>query len=318
LKPGSSEPRLSVVIPTHDTREITLRCLASLEPWTADGVEVVLVDDGSRDGTAEAVQGRFPAVGVLRSATARGFTASANEGLAAARGELLLLLNSDTEVEPATLPHLFAAFEADPQLGAAGAVLTNPDGSPQWSGGPEPTLSWLFLLASGLGAGLGRVPGYRLVRPLDADSRGAVDWVTGAAVAIRREAWEAVGPMDVRYRFYAQDLDFCLSLRDAGWHVGVATGFRVMHLGGATIAQRPGATKSANPALLWADLLTWAEKRKGAHWARTARRWMALGGGLHLLARWAGRACVPRERREGWDRDTSAFRAATRELRAPK
>ena len=59
-----------------------------------------------------------------------------------------------------------------------------------------------------------------------------------SALGIRREAWEAVGPLDVRYRFYAQDLDFCLSLRDAGWRVAVATGFRVMHLGGATIAQR--------------------------------------------------------------------------------
>jgi GT2 family glycosyltransferase len=318
LKPGSSEPRLSVVIPTHDTREITLRCLASLEPWTADGAEVVLVDDGSGDGTAEAVRERFPTARVLRSATARGFTVSANEGLAAARGELLLLLNSDTEVEAATLPRLFAAFEADPRLGAAGAVLTNPNGSPQWSGGPEPTLSWLFLLASGLGAGLGRLPGYRLLRPLDAEARGAVGWVTGAALAIRREAWETVGPMDIRYRFYAQDLDFCLSLRDAGWRVEVATGFRVMHLGGATIAQRPGAANSANPALLWADLLTWAEKRHGAGWARSARRWMLRGGRLRLLARSAGRVVTPRDEREGWDRETSAFRAAMRELRAPK
>ena len=94
------------------------------------------------------------------------------------------------------------------------------------------SLSWLFLLTSGLGRALGRLPGYRLVRPLDAEARSAVDWVTGAALAIRREAWEAVGPLDGRYRFYAQDLDFCLSLRDAGWHVALAKGFRVMHLGG--------------------------------------------------------------------------------------
>jgi GT2 family glycosyltransferase len=307
-----------VVIPTHDTREITLRCLGSLEPWTADGTEVVLVDDGSADGTAEAVRERFPAVQVLRSSEARGFTVSANQGLAAARGELLLLLNSDTEVEAATLPRLFSAFEADPRLGAAGAVLTNPDGSPQWSGGPEPTFAWLFLLASGLGGALGSLPGYRLVRPLHAEARGPVDWVTGAALAIRREAWEAVGPMDVRYRFYAQDLDFCLSLRDAGWRVGVATGFRVMHLGGATIAKRPGAARNANPALLWTDLLTWAEKRHGASWTRTARRWMRLGSRLRVLARLAGRAALPRDERPGWDGETAAFRAATRELRAPR
>jgi GT2 family glycosyltransferase len=317
LSPGSSVPRLSVVVPTHNTREITLRCLGSLSPWSADGVEVLLVDDGSDDGTQEAVGRLFPAVQVLRSAEARGFTGSANAGLAAARGELLLLLNSDTEVEAATLPRLYSAFERDPRLGAAGAVLSNPDGSPQWSGGPEPTFSWLFLLTSGLGGALGRFPGYRLVRPLDAETRGPVDWVTGAAMAIRRQAWEAVGPMDVRYRFYAQDLDFCLTLRDAGWRVEVAAGFRVMHLGGATIAQRSGTARRANPALLWGDLLTWAEKRHGASRARAARRWMRLGGRLRLLARSTARALISRDRRPEWDQETAAFRAATRCLEAP-
>ncbi len=272
------------------------------------------MDDGSHDGTAEAVEERFPAVRVLRTALARGFTAAANEGLAAARGELLLLLNSDTEVEAATLPRLFAAFEADPRLGAAGAVLTNPDGSPQWSGGPEPTLAWLFVLASGLGSALARLPGYRRLRPLDAEVRGAVDWVTGAAMAIRREAWEAVGPLDARYRFYAQDLDFCVSLRDAGWHVALAPGFRVMHLGGATITQRAGATGHANPTLLWADLLTWADKRHGERWARRARRAMRLGSGLRLATRRAARLSLPQGGREAWDRETAVFRAARQQL----
>jgi hypothetical protein len=310
----ASRPRLSVVVPTHDTREITLRCLQALGPWLAEGAEVVLVDDGSRDGTAEAVEQRSPAVRVLRSPEARGFTAAANEGLAAARGELLLLLNSDTEVEAATLPRLFAAFEADPRLGAAGAVLTNPDGSPQWSGGPEPTLLWLFVLASGLGSALARLPGYRNLRPVDGEVRGSVDWVTGAAMAIRREAWEAIGPLDGRYRFYAQDLDFCVGLRDAGWQVALAPGFRVMHLGGATITKRAGATEHANPTLLWADLLTWAEKRHGREWARRARRGMRIGSGLRLLARRAARLAVSHERRNEWDRETEAFGTARRQL----
>ena len=310
----AGRPRLSVVVPTHDTRDITLRCLAALEPWAAEGAEIVLVDDGSGDGTAEAVHARFPAARVLASAEARGFTVSANEGLAAARGDLLLLLNSDTEVEAATLPRLLAAFDSDPKLGAAGAVLLNPDGSPQWSGGREPTLLWLFLLTSGLGGALGRLPGYRRLRPLDAESRTSVDWVTGAAMAIRREAWEAVGPMDTRYRFYAQDLDLCLSLRDAGWLVSIASGFRVMHLGGATIGRRSGASGSAHPGLLWADLLTWAEKRHGKGWARAARRWMRFGSGLRLVARSALPLAAPRQQRADHDRETAAFRSARREL----
>ncbi|HEY6554369.1 MAG TPA: glycosyltransferase family 2 protein [Vicinamibacteria bacterium] len=316
MNPGSSRPSLSVVVPTHDTLELTVRCLHCLAPWLEDGAEVILVDDGSRDGTADVVQARFPAVRVLRSVEARGFTAAANDGLAAARGELLLLLNSDTEVDSETLGRLYAAFDSDPKLGAAGAVLTNPDGSPQWSGGPEPGHLWLFLQASGLGGALHRLPGYRFLRPLDAEARGPVDWVTGAAIAIRREAWAAVGPLDDRYRFYAQDLDFCLSLRDAGWHVALAPGFRVMHVGGATIAKRSGAAQSANPALLWADLLTWGEKRHGARWAHAARRRMRFGSAIRLLARRITRLTLPRGQRPAWDRDTAVFRSAREQLRS--
>jgi hypothetical protein len=313
--PNAAAGRLSVVIPTHDTREITLRCLAALEPWAADGAEIVLVDDGSRDGTADAVRDRHPGVALLRSEHARGFTVSANEGLARARGELLLLLNSDTEVDASTLPRLFAAFDADPRLGAAGAVLTNPDGSPQWSGGREPTLLWLFLLTSGLGRLLGRLPGYRRLRPLDAEARRDVDWVTGAALAIRRTAWRAVGPLDTRYRFYGQDLDFCVTLRRAGWRVAIAPGFRVMHLGGATIGQRPGASGGAHPGLLWADLLTWADKARGPRWARTARACMLLGCRLRLAGRSLARPLVPPQARTPWARDDDALRAACEALR---
>lgn len=310
----ADRPRLSVVVPTHDTRDITLRCLASLQPWADEGAEVVLVDDGSSDGTAEAVRERFPMAKVLASASARGFTVAANQGLAAARGEILLLLNSDTEVEAATLPRLFAAFDADPKLGAVGAVLLNPDGSPQWSGGPEPKLLWLFLLTSGLGTALGRLPGYRRLRSLDAEERPAVDWVTGAALAIRRAAWEAARPLDTRYRFYVQDLDFCLGLRDAGWRVAIASGFRVMHLGGATIGRRSGASGNAHPSLLWADLVTWAEKRHGERWMRRASFWMRRGAELRLLARQAARFRIPPEHRPDWDRATAAFASARRQI----
>ncbi|HSD66307.1 MAG TPA: glycosyltransferase, partial [Vicinamibacteria bacterium] len=93
MAPGSL--RLSVVVPTHDTRELALRCLGTLGRAMAAGAEVVLVDDGSRDDTAAAVGDRFPAARVLRREVAAGFTVSANDGLQDARGDVLLLLNSD-------------------------------------------------------------------------------------------------------------------------------------------------------------------------------------------------------------------------------
>src|SRR4051812_39236401 len=234
-------PPLSIVVPTHDTREITLRCLDSLFASPLAGMEVILVDDASRDGTAEAVRERYPEVTVLRHEEPRRFTRSANEGLARARGELLLLLNSDTEVAPGALARLAALFSEEPRLGIAGALLHYPDGSPQWSGGREPSLAWFFALASGLPALLAHLPFYRRARPLAPDAPLAVDWVTGAAMAFRRQVWEAAGPLDEGFRFYAQDLDFCLRARRAGWEAQVRPDFPVLHHHGATIGRDPGA-----------------------------------------------------------------------------
>src|SRR5215213_1669014 len=96
----TSPGRLSVVVPTHDTRDLTLRCIETLEAEGADNLEIVVVDDGSTDGTAEALAAAHPRVHVLRNVPAAGFTRAANRGMAEAHGDVLLLLNSDTEVEP--------------------------------------------------------------------------------------------------------------------------------------------------------------------------------------------------------------------------
>jgi N-acetylglucosaminyl-diphospho-decaprenol L-rhamnosyltransferase len=166
----TAPPPLSVVIPSRNTRSLTLACLASLaaaargQPDLAT-MELVLVDDAGTDGTAEAVAERYPAVRVLRLANQAGFTRAANQGSAAARGEVLLLLNSDTEVEAAGLAGLAAHFAAAPRLGIAGASLRYADGTPQWSGGGEPGTVWLFALASGLPALAASLPLYRRLRP---------------------------------------------------------------------------------------------------------------------------------------------------------
>lgn len=240
-------------------------------------VEVILVDDGSRDGTAEAVSSRFPTVKILRNDPAQGFTRAANRGLQAARGEILLLLNSDTEASG--IDALLARFEAEPGLGIIGATLHYPDGSPQWSGGNEPSLLWLFGLASGLPPLLAKLPLYRRARPLAPAGPG---WVTGAALAIRREAWLQAGPLDERFRLYAQDLDLCVRVRQAGWEIEILPDFRVLHHHGATIGARESALGRQNLELLWTDLLRWARKNKGEKWAAKARRALLWGVRLRL------------------------------------
>jgi GT2 family glycosyltransferase len=298
--------RLSVVVPTHDTRELTLRCLASLAFLEAEDAQVVLVDDGSRDGTLEAARRAHPWIEVLVNDAAAGFARAANRGLAAARGSLLLLLNSDTELDRDSFERARHAFASDPRLGIAGASLVNPDGSPQWSGGRWPTAAWMVGLASGLPALVGRLPGYRRLRPPSGAGGGAVDWVTGAAMLIRREAWTAAGPLDETFAFYGQDLALCWSARTAGWNVRLLRDWRVLHVGGASIGRRAGAHGGVHQRMLWADLLRWTSRRHGAAAAVRTARWMRAAA----TARIAGRAALGPFSGSAWDEGTAALREA--------
>jgi GT2 family glycosyltransferase len=310
------QPPLSIVIPTHDTRELTLRCLDSIAA-AAPACELIVVDDASEDGTAAAIEGRLPGVTVMVNARRAGFARSANRGLAAAAGELLLLLNSDTEVAAASLPALQSAFAADPQLGIAGAELRFPDGAPQWSAGLEPSPRWLFAQASGLPALIGRLPGYRRLRPVGRGPGTRVDWVSGAAMAMRRAVWEAAGPLDEGYRFYCQDLDLCLAARELGWRVAVVPGFVVIHHHGATISAGGGSAAPYHPELMWTDLVRFADKRGGPAAARRAASALKAGARLRLIGRALAAPCIGRGRRQRWRQDTAAFAAGLRALQRP-
>lgn len=301
-------PALSVVVPTHDTRELVLACLRALAPELPDDAEVIVVDDGGRDDTATAIATAFPFVRVLRHATTRGFTAAANAGLAAATGRILLLLNSDAEVAPGAVAALLAAFDRAPGLGIAGAALVSPDGSPQWSGGPLPTPRWLFALASGVATTLARVPGYRRIRPAAGHGTAPIAWVSGAALAVGAEAWRIVGPLDERFRLYAQDLDLCRRARAAGFEVAIVPDARVVHRGGATIGRLAGATSTAQePALLWNDLLRAIAKHDGVAAERRARRALRAGAALRIAVRVVATPFVAAVRRATWRRDTAAY-----------
>jgi GT2 family glycosyltransferase len=301
---------ISVIVPTRDTRDLTLACLESVHA-VEPAAEVILIDDGSRDRTADAVAERFPDSQVLRNAEPLGFTASANRGLGSATGQVLLLLNSDTELLPGSTEALRRAFAEDDRLGIAGAALRYPGGEPQWSGGRAPGLGWLFALASGVPRALERLPGYRRGRPVSGTGAGdIVDWVTGAALTMRREVWERVGPLDESFRFYAQDLDLCLRAREAGWRTRIVPGFRVVHHHGATIGRARESVRRQHPELLWSDLLRWARKHRGPVWARRAALALLWGGRLRVTLRWMGRPFLPRSEHEAWQRDTLTYERA--------
>ena len=309
--------QLSIIVPSHNTRELTLRCLQSALEAGPSGTEVILVDDGSSDGTAEAVESDLPGVRVLFNARPQGFSPAANRGLAEAGGDVLLLLNSDTEVTTEGLAQLLAALDADPKLGIAGGQLYYPDGRPQWSGGKAPDLLWLFALGSSLPRVLRRLPGYRALRPLEAAAGATVEWVSGAALAMRRAVWEQVGPLDEGYRFYCQDLDLCLAARAAGWKVALLPEFRVIHHHGATIRQQAGTLRRQHLELLWADLVRWAGRHRGPAAEKWAVRMLRWGAGLRLAARYLAGLSLwlrPAEQRRAWWQDTRVLQRARASL----
>jgi GT2 family glycosyltransferase len=269
--------KLSVLIPTYDTAEMTLACCASVMAALPADAEVIVIDDASRDDTIARMGKAFPSIVLVPQRVNRGYSSAVNAGVAASRGELLLLLNSDTRVASDALAKIVEAFDRDAKLGIAGAQLLDADGALQWSAGPVPSLSWMFVAVSGV------APFARPFRRKRESVSHDVGWVSGAAMAVRRSVWNAAGPLREDFRFYAQDLELCVRARSLGWTVQLLPDVRVEHRHGATIA-RARALPYA-PELLWPDLLTWGRGHYGDVWARRARRMMMLAAALRIAAR---------------------------------
>lgn len=306
---------LSVVVPTFDTAELTARCVSSALERLPPGGELIVVDDASTDGTAERLATAFPTVHVERAPVNRGFSAAANRGVALASGEIVLLLNSDTRVLDGAFDALLAAFAADPRLGVAGAQLLHPDGRPQWSAGPVPTLPWLVVMASGAASLAG--PLARRRRSAAAGEAGRsveVGWVTGAALAFRRAVGDEVGALAEDVLFYAQDLDFCLRARAAGWRVALVPGARIEHLHGASVAA--GEELPYLPEKLWPDLLAWGRRWYGERWAARAGRAMRLAAGGRLALRAVRELFLTGDRRRRSRQATAALRRGYESLAA--
>lgn len=306
--------KLSVVIPTHNTRKLTLNCLAALWLCNPQPDEVIVVDDGSTDDTSQSVIRKYPRHVVVRLPQSVGFAAAVNHGVARASGDLVLLLNSDTEPTPTSLSAVFEAFAAQPKLGVAGAALCDPDGTPQWSGGRTPSTFWFFALASGLPALMGKWNAWRRLKPPSGSTGGDVDWVAGTAMVVRREVWRQVGPFDTGYRFYCQDLDLCFAAAAAGWAIKIIPEFRILHLHGATISEETGSVGNQHPELMWTDLLRFAGKYWGTDRARSSSRAMRLGATLRVLSRSLASPLVRGDDRDHWSEATSLYEEARRAL----
>jgi len=238
----------SVVIVSWNTRELLRACLASIPRAGRTTIEVLVVDNGSEDGSAELVAREFPWARLIRNADNRGFAAANNQAFAVARGRHVLLLNSDTEIrDPDTIDRCVAWLDARPDAAVLGGRVTNVDGTGQATCFRDPGLLDLALLATGLHrlrrpAWLARLAGRQRMAGWARDDERDVDVVTGCHMLVRRAAMDEVGVLDEAYFFYGEEADWCRRFRRAGWRVVFSPVGDVMHHGGASALRISGET----------------------------------------------------------------------------
>jgi GT2 family glycosyltransferase len=230
---------ISVIVVNWNVRELLRRCLHSvLNPTSGVALEVIVVDNGSTDGSIEMVRQEFPTVRLIANSDNRGFPAANNQGIAVARGRYVLLLNPDTEVTGDALATLLAFADANPDVGIVGPQLLYPDGRVQSSRRRFPTLTTAFFESTWLQP---YAPRRLLERYYISDRPDNliqdVDWLCGAALMARSRAIAQVGPMDEGFFMYSEELDWCRRFKEAGWRVVYLPTARVVHYEGRSSAQ---------------------------------------------------------------------------------
>ncbi len=229
---------LSVVVVTYHSRDHILDCVRSLDAARGSRVmECLVVDNDSRDGIAELLAERAPHVRVLHSGENAGYARAVNRGLRESSGRFAFVLNPDCVVHPGAFDALDAWMSEHPRCAIAAPQLLNSDGSIEWSARSFPThLTFLFNRYSLLTRLFPGNPWSRkyLLSDWDHTSSRSVDWVSGAAMYVRREAIARVGGMDEAYFMFNEDVDWCRQMKAAGWSVDYVPAAQVTHHIGAS------------------------------------------------------------------------------------
>jgi N-acetylglucosaminyl-diphospho-decaprenol L-rhamnosyltransferase len=299
---------VDAAVVSWNTRELLLRCLRSLEPEHRAGrARVWVVDNGSRDGSADAARGAAPWATVLDPGANLGFGRALNLVAQQADSPWLLATNADVALGAGALDALLKAGAGE-RVGCVAPRLELPDGSTQHSVHPLPTVP--FTLAFNLGlCRLSPRLGDRLCLEglWDPERPRPVPWAIGACLLIRRAAFDQVGGFDEQQWMYAEDLDFGWRLRDRGWITFYEPAARVLHESGAAAAQAFGADRRADfMAATYAVL-----RRRRGRFRAWATAGLNLGGAGARLA-WTAPAALIGARWRGPMQDSRAWLAAHR------
>ncbi len=276
---------VSVIIPNYNGRRFLKTCLTALEAQTypREYLEVILVDDASQDDSVSYVQRMFPHVRVLPLQKNSGLAVACNRGAAVARGEIIALLNNDTEVEPGWVGALVRALEEHPWAGAAASKILLFDRRH-------------ILHSAGDMVGLDGIPRNRGVWEEDRgqyDEDRVVFGGCGGAVAYRRVVWDALGGFDEDLFMYLEDVDLAWRMQLRGWGTVFAPEARVYHHLSAT-GGGPLASFYTGRNTIWVIAKNMPSRLLQAHWPKIlAAQWRIT---RQALAAWRGKAARARLR----------------------
>jgi GT2 family glycosyltransferase len=285
---ATSGPAVSVVVPTIDQDELLAVCLQSLAEQTYESVEVIVVHGGASDGSRARAAAALPTARVLELPGNPGFAHACNVGVAAADGDHVLILNDDATLEPDAVAQLVrAAMQRPRDLGAACAMVRRAD--------LRPVVESLGNVAGHRGFGSGRYAGFVDLGQL-ADEAEELFSAAFTCVLLPREALAAVGPIDERYGYYYEDVDWSLRARLEGLHIVPAPHALAYHEGSASTGARSGAFKLR---MVTRNRLVWASKVLSArNVARFGLRYVAedvrTAGAAIAERRLADAAAAPR------------------------
>lgn len=264
---------LSICIVSFNTRDVLERTIrAVLADASGLRAEVIVVDNGSADGSSRMVEDMFPAVRLVSNPQNRFFAAANNQAMALSSGRYVLTLNSDAEVVRPTLEEAVGYLDAHPDIGAITTRMTYPDGRLQTNCARFSSFRYLLLESTFLGLVL-RGQRKRLRRWIrygdwDRQSERQVEVMPGSLILTRREVLLAVGRYDERFRLYFTDDDWCLRLREAGLQAMYLPIGGVVHPEGTSVRQNRRQARR----IYFEDLAAYT----GKHFGSLSARWLSL------------------------------------------
>jgi N-acetylglucosaminyl-diphospho-decaprenol L-rhamnosyltransferase len=281
-------PELSVVIVCWNNKRYLEPCLDSLyAAGLRSRFDVVVVDNGSTDGTQSMLREKFPKVQLIQNDRNVGLSRASNQGIEATRGRYVLLLNDDTLVNSRSLDGMVEFLDAHPEAGAVGGQLLNPDGSVQACYNRFPTLREEFLVATRLGELLWN--GYPAT--IDDTEVKPVAWIGSACLLLRRAALERVGLLDVEYFIYGDEADLQYRLKKAGWQVYYLPHATTLHYGGRSM------NRWRRRKMVYRGKMLFFRKNYGP--VRAAMLRLVLGGlSVTKLAVWGVASAAPKWREQ--------------------